>query len=185
MKKLTNSNKIVHLVDLYRNKKSQELALATEMRLYRLHLELIEWIDDIGHDTDAVRDRYTVSVMRIIKDICDRGKLTPTISTYLAHVFTCLGFPDYAASALSVGTTEDRALSFEFIKVVKSKGKTPLYKFMHITEHPTVWQLRLFGEFMDRSMDGKPDPRVAFVPDAWQREVLDCIDEDGSLLVVG
>jgi len=56
---------------------------------------------------------------------------------------------------------------------------------MAIVEHPVIWQLRLFGEYMDRSMDSKPDGRVAFEPDAWQRKVLDGIDANKSLLVVG
>ena len=60
-----------------------------------------------------------------------------------------------------------------------------MYKFMHITEDPVEWQLRVFGEFMDRSMDGLPDSRVSFIPDAWQRKVLDCLDANHSLLVVG
>jgi hypothetical protein len=57
---------------------------------------------------------------------------------------------------------------------------------MAINEDPVVWQLRLFGEYMDRSMDSAPDRRVSFQPDAWQREVLDGLDEPKtSLLVVG
>jgi hypothetical protein len=43
-----------------------------------------------------------------------------------------------------------------------------------------------FWEYMDRSMDSAPDPRIGFEPDAWQREVLDGLDEPKtSLLVVG
>lgn len=55
---------------------------------------------------------------------------------------------------------------------------------MKITEHPVVWQLRFFGDYMDRSMDSLPDPRVSFEADAWQRRVLDGIDQNKSLLVV-
>ena len=55
---------------------------------------------------------------------------------------------------------------------------------MKIMEHPVVWQLRFFGDYMDRSMDSLPDPRVSFEADAWQRRVLDGIDQNKSLLVV-
>ena len=41
-------------------------------------------------------------------------------------------------------------------------------------------------------MDSQPDPRVSFNPDAWQRRVLDCLDDvddnqnlNHSVLVVG
>ncbi|OJT09010.1 hypothetical protein TRAPUB_91 [Trametes pubescens] len=54
---------------------------------------------------------------------------------------------------------------------------------MRITEDPVVWQLRVFGEYMDRSMDSQSDPRVVFKPDAWQRKVLDCLDRNESILV--
>jgi superfamily II RNA helicase len=37
---------------------------------------------------------------------------------------------------------------------------------------------------MDRSMDSQADARVTFKPDAWQREVLDAVDQNMSLLVV-
>jgi hypothetical protein len=59
-------------------------------------------------------------------------------------------------------------------------------KYMCMKEDPVVWQLRAFGEHLDRSMDSASDPRVTFRPDAWQRKVLDCLDDDGhSVLVVG
>jgi superfamily II RNA helicase len=69
--------------------------------------------------------------------------------------------------------------------LIHSKSNKPYHKYMAIVEHPIIWQLRLFGKYMDRSMDSAPDKRVAFQPDAWQRQVLDCIDQDHSLLVVG
>ncbi|KAM5360760.1 hypothetical protein ACJA88_014713 [Fusarium oxysporum] len=37
---------------------------------------------------------------------------------------------------------------------------------------------------MDRRFDSRPDVRVPFEPDAWQRGILDSIDADESLLVV-
>lgn len=45
-------------------------------------------------------------------------------------------------------------------------------------------QLEYGGPYMDRRFDPKADSRVPFDPDAWQRRVLDSIDEDNSMLVV-
>lgn len=59
-----------------------------------------------------------------------------------------------------------------------------VYPWMRIQEDPVHWQLRIFGEHMERSFDSKPDDRVKFEPDAWQREVLDKLDRDESVLVV-
>ncbi|KAI3574038.1 hypothetical protein IWW34DRAFT_823643 [Fusarium oxysporum f. sp. albedinis] len=45
-------------------------------------------------------------------------------------------------------------------------------------------QLQHGGPYMDRRFDSRPDARVPFEPDAWQRDILDSIDAEESLLVV-
>ena len=92
---------------------------------------------------------------------------------------------DLIPALLSATKSVDRRLGFRFIKLIDSKTDRLLHPFMAITEHPIVWQLLFFGQFMDRSMDSSPDRRVSFEPDAWQRRVLDGIDQNKSLLVVG
>ncbi|KAM3499417.1 hypothetical protein MY10362_007323 [Beauveria mimosiformis] len=50
---------------------------------------------------------------------------------------------------------------------------------------PLEFQLGHCGPFLERSFDPAPDHRVPnFVPDAWQRKVLDAIDAEKSLFVV-
>ncbi|KXH62453.1 DEAD/DEAH box helicase [Colletotrichum nymphaeae SA-01] len=46
------------------------------------------------------------------------------------------------------------------------------------------FQLAHCGPYLERSFDSASDPRVSFSPDAWQRKVLDAIDDDKSLFVV-
>lgn len=46
------------------------------------------------------------------------------------------------------------------------------------------FQLMHCGPIMDRQTGAKPDPRVPFEPDEWQRNVLDELDKDNSLFVV-
>lgn len=184
---------MLHLKGISRNEKLLQDWLAVEFRLFRLDLELRRWIDEASTLSDQVevakiRDRYTVSVMRVVKELYERRGLTPTALKTLRSILLALGFGDYVEYLERDAQTQaetDRPLSFSFLKLWSSSKKAPLYKFMRIEEHPTRWQLRLFGEFMDRSMDSKPDARVSFDPDAWQREVLDCLDEDSSVLVVG
>jgi superfamily II RNA helicase len=95
-----------------------------------------------------------------------------------------LGFPKLELLNNTTVDAVDRPYQFKFVKIMsKSKG-TPLFPFFPIQEHPTEYQLRQFGEYMDRSMDSQPDPRTQFDPDAWQRQVLDKIDRDESILVV-
>ncbi|KAK8083334.1 hypothetical protein PG996_002115 [Apiospora saccharicola] len=46
------------------------------------------------------------------------------------------------------------------------------------------FQLQHCGPYLERSFDSRKDERVSFAPDAWQREVLDAIDAEKSLLVI-
>ncbi|KAK1775243.1 hypothetical protein QBC45DRAFT_13424 [Copromyces sp. CBS 386.78] len=71
-----------------------------------------------------------------------------------------------------------RKMPFEFLDVEKNADLLPPGK------SSLEFQLESCGPYFDRSFDSAPDPRVSFEPDAWQRKVLDAIDEDKSLLVV-
>ncbi|TPX36142.1 hypothetical protein SmJEL517_g01613 [Synchytrium microbalum] len=82
----------------------------------------------------------------------------------------------------SAPTGKDAALSFEPVPLLK-KNKA-IYEFMTLKEDPIEFQLRCMGEYMTRSLDSQPDSRVDFEPDKWQREVLDGIDNDESMLIV-
>merc|ERR1719204_1607751 len=47
------------------------------------------------------------------------------------------------------------------------------------------FQLKHCGHLMVRNVDSRPDPRVTgFYPDAWQRKLLDVVDQRQSVLVV-
>lgn len=63
--------------------------------------------------------------------------------------------------------------------VFGSTGKTS-----DLSTASVEFQLQHCGPFLERSFDPAPDSRVPFNPDAWQRKVLDAIDESKSLFVV-
>ncbi len=185
----THDLKMSALRALLRNPRTDSGWLSLEVVLYRLHLTIQQWIAEPEPDALAVHDRYTVSTMRIVKELYAHDYLTETTLGVLASVMVALGLTNYSAlleDDASHRLQPDRDLAFKFVKLLKSKSHKPVYKFMAIKEDPVIWQLRLFGEYMDRSMDSASDPRVSFKPDAWQREVLDCLDQPkSSLLVVG
>lgn len=172
------------LTSFERNPRTTGGWLRDEVLLYRLHLIISKWISQTkDQDASSVRDHYTVAIMRIVKELSESKQLTLSIHRVISNVLNVLGFESFVAPPPD--SLLDRPLCFKFVKLIHSKSGLPLYEFMHITESVITWQLRLFGEFMDRSMGSKPDPRVSFAPDAWQREVLDCIDRKESILVVG
>jgi superfamily II RNA helicase len=182
----TLSQKIASIDDAMRRQKPVGLVIDLEMRLFRLHLELEDWLEEPNRDSDVIRDRHTVSILKMVKDICQNKVLTLSAKQVLTNVLTALGFKEYVTQMFTAATyLDDQRLSFSFLKLLDSRTKSPRYTFMSIAEHPVVWQLRLFGDYMDRSMDSSPDKRVSFEPDAWQKKVLDGIDKNKSLLVVG
>ncbi|KAL4079734.1 hypothetical protein J3A83DRAFT_4155359 [Scleroderma citrinum] len=170
--------------DMERNLRLKEPHIVTEISLYKIHRVFLRWIEDSQKTTPVVRDKNSVAIMKGIKDIQAIGYMTEDIHKCLKSALISLGFSDYVDSLTIPPNQENQPLSFSFVKLLKSKTKAPTYSFMSIQEHPVEWQLRVFGEYMDRSMDSQQDPRVSFKPDAWQREVLDAIDKNISLLAV-
>jgi len=174
-----------YLQGLTRNPRTREAQVAVEIRLYRMNRLLREWIYGTNPDSSASRDKYSLLLMHLVREVREIGFGSKETASAITSVLISLGFSDYIDNLVVPGSADDRALSFPFVKLVKSKTKTPIYEFMRVQEHPIVWQLQFFGQFMDRSMDSQADARVPFKPDAWQREVLDAIDQNMSLLVVG
>ena len=185
----TCENRMSHFRSLLRNPRAGSGWLSVEVRLYQLHLTIRQWIDEHDPENAAIHDHYAVSIIRVVKELYTSDLLTETTLRILATIMISLGFGSYLPPLEDDATHKlqpDRVMAFTFIKLLKSKSHKPIYKFMAIKEDPVVWQLRVFGVYMDRSMDSAPDRRVSFEPDAWQREVLDGLDEPmTSLLVVG
>ncbi|KAK0440417.1 uncharacterized protein EV420DRAFT_1315927 [Desarmillaria tabescens] len=181
----STQQKLELLEQLTRSPRMSDPWLAVEHLMYKVHLLLKMWIEDPDHEKDCVRDRYTVTIMRLVKNICDKGATTAARGKALSAVLTSFGFSTYIDEFVTIAELPTPCpLAFDFVKLVRSKGDV-LYPWMKITEHPIVWQLRLFGPYLDRSMDGSFDRRVNFDPDAWQKNALDCIDDpDHSMLVV-
>lgn len=183
------SDQVALLKALLRSPKMKDRLLALEMRVFRVQLEFQLWLQEPDRGSGTTRDRYTVSIMRMLKEICDANIMTSSAKKVLTAMFKTLGFTNYVSSNTPLFSmpevVPDRPLSFSAVDLFNSKSNKPHYDFMAIVEPPIIWQLRLFGKYMDRSMDSAQDKRVAFQPDAWQRKVLDCIDRNHSLLVVG
>lgn len=89
------------------------------------------------------------------------------------------------SSKASKAEKDERSkLTFHFCSLIDKDEGEVMYEWMEIDENPLEWQLRNMGEYMARELDSRPDPRVDFEPDAWQRDVLDNIDANKSMLIV-
>ncbi|KAH7094191.1 P-loop containing nucleoside triphosphate hydrolase protein [Auriculariales sp. MPI-PUGE-AT-0066] len=166
-----------------------EPAIAVDFQLYLIQLQLQIWIAQAPESRTQpdVHDFYSVQLLRdVSKTYRVSGHCVQTLAA-LDSVMISLGFDSYIASlrgVVGLGEIGDREMSFKFEKLVRSSGSL-IHKWMRIQDASAVsWQLRVFGEYMDRSLDSRPDKRVPFEPDAWQRKVLDALDADDSVLVV-
>lgn len=105
---------------------------------------------------------------------------TKEIAGHVEKICNLIGIPT-AAHDIKGFAAPDRKLTFTF-KYPNVKAPT-----LRIELSETEFQLLHCGPYMDRSTDGKADARVAtknWVPDGWQRKVLDEIDANRSIFVV-
>lgn len=101
--------------------------------------------------------------------------LTKIIVTHSLEICRLLGF--HTSNEIST-TTIDRPLTFT-LKVPPALSFT-----LSVGLSPRKFQLLHCGPYMDRNTDARPDARVAFNPDGWQRAVLDELDANHSVFVV-
>ena len=55
--------------------------------------------------------------------------------------------------------------------------------FSNTFNHDVFFQLNECGDMLKRTLNSKPDPRVKFQPDKWQRDLLDIVDRNESALI--
>lgn len=139
----------------------------------------------MASEVTEMRDGTIRLILRILGDIQEaKTPVSSEAHKFMTDLLLAIGFEAYSAILLPQSDTKLPALSFEPIKLFNRK-RVAEYPFMRIEEHPIKWQLEHYGEYMDRSMDSAPDPRVVFDPDLWQRNVLDAIDRRDSVLALG
>jgi hypothetical protein len=112
-----------------------------------------------------------------IRSICkSTSPITKEIAQHATKICSLLGIEDALEPLEPSGT--DRKLSFNF--------KYPLSSLdLRIEVTQSDFQLDYCGPYMDRMLDAKPDARVSsFIPDGWQRDVLDQLDANKSVFVV-
>lgn len=154
---------------ILRNKRIETGWLAVEASLFQLHLTILDWLAENESKSDSVCKKYTVLILRSIHQLSKNPSLFPSAAQILMQVLVAIGF-----NSITLPTTnlqEERELGFKFVDLVDSESGELLYPHLHISMSCIEFQLKYYGEFMDRSMGGMPDNRVRFEPDGWQREV--------------
>jgi hypothetical protein len=135
-----------------------------------------------GNDTHAGAG-FAALIWDSLSRLCNMNSgMTPEIVTSLKAIEKILRLPTpgYEVNAAS------RPLSFTCV-VTEMKASTSSsinFTELSVPGGAAIFQLEHCGPYLERAIYSAPDTRVPFHPDAWQRKVLDAIDENQSLFVV-
>ncbi|KAF5708097.1 dead deah box helicase [Fusarium mundagurra] len=152
------------------------ISVKPEILLYLCHILRRIWDQTRKKlDETSLKGLYLISmVWNWLRDISRSDKCTPDVASAAQGIMKTL-----AISQLSITVQEpQRKLPFTTLPWMGMKDAPKLI------QDPRLLQLHHGGPYMDRRFDSRPDARVPFEPDAWQRDILDSIDADESLLVV-
>ncbi|TVY82683.1 putative helicase [Lachnellula suecica] len=149
--------------------------LEGEIHTYALQSLFNWWVTSAKTDKKSAY-HIVALIWTTVRSICSlTSPYSKEIAQHATKVCTLLGITD-ALTPFDAATT-DRKLSFAFkypVSASSLKTDMPQHEF----------QLNYCGPYMDRMLDAVPDPRVSFMPDGWQRDVLDQLDANKSVFVV-
>lgn len=146
-------------------------ALKAEIKLYILDNLARYWIQN----SKTASEELSALIWDTAKQIKQDPRLTKTIESNVDRIIRTFNLPPLIRAEAELYT--DRELPFSCVVPTQ------------LTEAATNlsaqdFQLMHAGPYLERSLDGAPDDRVDFQPDAWQRRVLNGLDAGQSLFVV-
>ncbi|XP_070552614.1 probable ATP-dependent RNA helicase DDX60 isoform X2 [Ptychodera flava] len=131
---------------------------------------------------------YPVKMFTIIQEILhtykpeSQSQLTDKHKLELAKYVHNLGFTDMAKYILNYTDEEDRQESIKGSRKLLSSETEQKFR---IKTSSARFQLHYMGHLLMRDVRHDPDPRVtSFIPDTWQRKLLDAVDKNESALIV-
>ena len=113
-----------------------------------------------------------IEIYRALHEICSSPHSSGPTFRQVKSFLRTTGLP-VPPSAQEMSTKDD-TLPFEFPKSTKIRIPCSTEEF----------QLRFCGPYMEKALDAKEDDRVQFIPDGWQRRVLDILDKNESVVAV-
>lgn len=119
--------------------------------------------------------RISALIWSTVQDL-SKQSVSPSSAKLFYALANAVGFP---TEALDKAESTSSARRLPYQSVLDKDAP-----FASLQQSTVDFQLQHCGPFLERSFDPAPDSRVPFIPDAWQRNVLDAIDADKSLLVV-
>lgn len=148
--------------------------IRTEVELYALSCLLQLWKLSVTANPKSPNYGLAARIWDSVARLKNIPGITTTMASKIRQTIDALELP----FSFGNGDSPDRKLPFEF---ALGPAKTAS---LSIPLPSKEFQLMHCGPYFDRKMDSAPDDRVPFLPDGWQRKVLDVIDSEKSLFVV-
>lgn len=190
LKKVSDDEEAVNKLDMWLRETQKTMAAGvaenlewpfteTEARLYKLQLLQRIWTGFCRRGEQKLG--YTVNAVLFdeARKILASPGLTQKVQSITANIFDSLGIIMPAGKPLK--SLPDRKLGNTFDGVWTGKSEGVDIKLGMSSEE---FQLFHCGPWMDRNMGSMSDDRVPFKPDKWQKDVLDELDGNNSVLVV-
>lgn len=150
--------------------------LEGEVQVYALQSLLSWWAVYCKSGQKSDGFHVVALIWTTIRSVCTMK--SPVSNDTLSTITKICTLLEISNALSTTSSNIDRKLSFTF----KFPNQT---QSLSIGIPQTEFQLDYCGPYMDRMLDAKPDPRVSsFVPDGWQRDVLDQLDANKSVFVV-
>lgn len=150
--------------------------IEAEVRLYMLSSLVQYWIDACRRKEQERRIEVVPLIWDTATSVLRSSGLTKTIVTNIELTVKTLQLPPVPETP-NASSLPDRKLVFQFALPAKADS-------IAVKEKAKEFQLLHCGPYLERSFDSRPDSRVEFAPDGWQRRVLDGIDGNKSMFVV-
>jgi hypothetical protein len=150
--------------------------IEAEVRLYMVSSLVQYWVDACRRKEQDRRVEVLPLIWDTATSVLRSSGLTKTILSNVELTVKTLQLPPVPETS-DVASLPDRKLVFQFALPTRADS-------MAVKEDSKEFQLMHCGPYLERSFDSKPDNRVEFQPDGWQRRVLDGIDANKSMFVV-
>lgn len=150
--------------------------IEAEVRLYMVSSLVQYWVDACRRKEQDRRIEVLPLIWDTATAVLKSSGLTKTIVSNVELTVKTLKLPPVPETS-DTASLPDRKLVFQFALPAKADS-------MAVTGESKEFQLMHCGPYLERSFDSKPDNRVEFQPDGWQRRVLDGIDANKSMFVV-
>lgn len=157
-----------------------------EVELYKMDCLLRIWLQ-IHKCADPCASGGIAALVwnTVLELLKSTSGMTPEVSASMKLILNVLRLPSLGFKV----DAHSRPLEFTFVFNDAIISRASMFTSVKLAElfvpgGPKVFQLEHCGPYLEREIGSAVDEPVPFRPDAWQRRVLDAIDENHSLFVI-